>query len=117
MRGMNPVTLLTSSMRSLLLPLVIACSSFAAELEVPEGVQLEKNIEYSNPDGQHLQLDLARPQSAVNCPAVLCIHGGGFRAGTRQGYDGLCVKLAKRGFVAATVTYRLAPAYQFPAAV
>jgi len=117
MRGMNPFTLLTSSTRMLLLSLVIACSSFAAELEVPAGVQLEKNLEYSNPDGQHLQLDLARPQSAVNCPAVLCIHGGGFRAGPRQGYDGLCVKLAQRGFVAATVTYRLAPAYQFPAAV
>ena len=44
-------------------------------------------------------------------------HGGGFRAGTRDGYNGLCLKLAEHGFVAATVTYRLAPKYQFPAAV
>jgi acetyl esterase/lipase len=48
---------------------------------------------------------------------VICIHGGGFRAGTRQGYDGLCIKLAQNGYVAATVTYRLAPKYQFPAAI
>jgi acetyl esterase/lipase len=114
---MSPVTFLTASTRTLLLPLLLTCSSFAADLAVPEDVQLEKDVEYSNPDGQHLQLDLARPKSAVNAPAILCIHGGGFRAGTRQGYDGLCVKLAHRGFVAATVTYRLAPAYQFPAAV
>src|SRR4030095_13339996 len=47
----------------------------------------------------------------------VCIHGGGFRAGTREGYDKLCLTLAERGYVAATITYRLAPAYQFPAAV
>src|SRR6185437_6493094 len=40
-----------------------------------------------------------------------------FRAGSRQGYDGLCIRLAERGYVAVTVTYRLAPKYQFPAAV
>jgi acetyl esterase/lipase len=48
---------------------------------------------------------------------VLCIHGGGFRAGTRDGYDDLCKRLAARGYVAATITYRLAPTHQFPAAV
>ena len=50
-------------------------------------------------------------------PAILCIHGGGFRAGTRQGYDGLCVQLAEQGYVAVTVSYRLAPKYPFPAAI
>ncbi len=79
---------------------------------------LQKNVEYSNPDHQHLQLDIALPQTGAGpFPAVLCIHGGGFRAGTRDGYDGLCRKLAAAGYVAATVTYRLAPKYQFPAAI
>jgi acetyl esterase/lipase len=90
----------------------------AAELVVPENVIFERDVEYSNPDGQHLQVNIARPKGASgNLPAVLLIHGGGFRAGNREGYNGLCVKLAQRGFVAATVTYRLAPKYQFPAAV
>jgi acetyl esterase/lipase len=90
----------------------------AAELNIPNGVVFECALEYSHPDGQHLQLDLARPKNpSVPSPAILCIHGGGFRAGAREGYDSLCVKLAGRGFVAATVTYRLAPKYQFPAAV
>jgi acetyl esterase/lipase len=84
---------------------------------VPEGVTFDQNVEYSNPDGQHLQLDLAWPKGDGPFPAVICIHGGGFRAGTRQGYDGLCIKLAQKGYVAATVTYRLAPKYQFPAAI
>jgi acetyl esterase/lipase/sugar lactone lactonase YvrE len=85
---------------------------------VPEGVSFARGVEYSNPDGQHLQLDIAWPNDRdVRHPAVLCIHGGGFRAGTRDGYDGLCLRLAQRGYIAATVTYRLAPKYQFPAAV
>jgi acetyl esterase/lipase len=85
---------------------------------VPEGVAFEPNVEYSNPDDQHLQLDIARPAKGDGpFPAILCIHGGGFRAGDRQGYDGLCIRLAQHGYVAATVTYRLAPKYQFPAAI
>src|SRR5436309_1747702 len=33
----------------------------AAEPKVPDGVTWEPNVEYSNPDGQHLMLDVARP--------------------------------------------------------
>ena len=86
--------------------------------QVPDSVLFETGIEYANPDGQHLQLDLARPKSAGEpLPAVLCIHGGGFRAGNRQGYDAQCIRLAEKGYVAATITYRLAPKYPFPAAI
>lgn len=81
-------------------------------------VVFEKEIEYSNPDGQHLQLNIARPKEGDGLrPAVLCIHGGGFRAGKRERWDALCQKLAGDGYVAATVTYRLAPKYPFPAAI
>lgn len=89
-----------------------------AQETVPAGVVFEKNIEYSNPDDQHLQLNMARPKEGKGpFPAVICIHGGGFRAGTRDSFNGLCLQLAERGYVAVTVSYRLAPKYQFPAAV
>jgi acetyl esterase/lipase len=48
---------------------------------------------------------------------VLCIHGGGFRAGNRDSYDPLLIKLAGRDYVAVSASYRLAPKYQFPAAI
>src|SRR4051794_35220221 len=81
-------------------------------------VVFETDVEFANPDGQHLKLNMARPGSGPGpFPAVICIHGGGFRAGDRKGYDALCRQLAGRGYVAATVSYRLAPKYQFPAAV
>lgn len=90
----------------------------AADLVVPDSVFFTPGIEYSNPDDQHLQLNLAQPKNGSGLrPAILCIHGGGFRAGHRDGYNGLILKLAQRGYVAATVSYRLAPKYRFPAAV
>lgn len=89
-----------------------------ASVRAQESVVFEKGIEYTNPDDQHLQLNLARPAKGDGpFPAVLCIHGGGFRAGTRDGYDPLIRQLAERGYVAVTASYRLAPKYPFPAAV
>src|SRR5262245_46469939 len=90
----------------------------AADLKVPDNVLFEPDIEYTNPENTHLQLDLARPKDAKGpLPAVLCIHGGGFRAGSRKSYDGLCVKLAQAGYIAATASYRLAPKHPYPAAI
>ena len=113
--------LLPAILRTLasILPLsMIALPSRAADVPVPENVVFERGIEYAKPGGETLQLDLAEPKAGSGpYPTILCIHGGGFRAGTRESYDKLCVTLAGRGYVAATITYRLAPAHPFPAAV
>src|SRR5207237_2680345 len=85
---------------------------------VPDTVTFEAAIEYTKPDNQRLQLNMARPKSGDGpFPAVLCVHGGGFRAGKREGYDAQIVRLAEKGYVAVTVSYRLAPKYPFPAAI
>lgn len=79
---------------------------------------LREGVEYANPDGQHLMLNIALPtENAAPRPAVVCIHGGGFRAGDRKGWNDRCRRLAERGFIAVTIDYRLAPRYPFPAAV
>ncbi|MSR52449.1 MAG: alpha/beta hydrolase [Gemmataceae bacterium] len=100
---------------------LVAASAFAQappKVVVPEGVIFERDIEYANPEGQHLQLNLAKPKEGSGpFPAVLCIHGGGFRAGSREGYNNTAIKLAQNGYVAVTISYRLAPKYQFPAAI
>lgn len=94
-----------------------AVSLFAVSARAGE-IVFDQGIEYSNPNDEHLQLDLARPKDTNKLhPAVLCIHGGGFRAGNRQRWDNLCKQLAEQGYVAATVTYRLAPKHPYPAAI
>jgi len=105
-------------MRITIALLALSLSVFAADLPVPDNVTFTRDIEYANPDNQHLQVNLAQPKTGSGpFPAVVCIHGGGFRAGKRESYDKLCLTLAQQGYVAITVTYRLAPQYQFPAAV
>jgi len=97
---------------------LVALVSGQNALAVPADVIFETGIEYANPDGQHLQLNLARPKQGDGLfPVIACIHGGGFRAGKREDYDAQCVRLARSGYVALTVTYRLAPKYPFPAAI
>lgn len=83
---------------------------------VPDNVIVEPDVEYSRV-GERVAMDIYRPKSPGPHPAVLAIHGGGFRAGTRAGYRALCIRLAQQGYVAATASYRLAPRHQFPAAV
>ena len=84
---------------ALLLLVLAASPSFAAE-----DIVFETGVEYTNPDNQHLRLNIARPAALDKVrPAVLCIHGGGFRAGKRERWDDLCKRLAARGYVAATV--------------
>lgn len=101
----------------MLLSLVLIGRADAAPTE-PDNLIWEEGIVYSTPGGESLALNMARSKTERGLrPAILCIHGGGFRAGKRESYDSQCKGLAEKGFVAVTITYRLAPKNQFPAAV
>ena len=97
---------------------VLSCGLAAQQPpEPPSNVSLEADIEYSNVGGR-MQMDVVRPRAGKGpFPAVVCIHGGGFRAGTRQRYRPIAYYLAQHGYVAAVVSYRLSPMAQFPAPV
>ena len=107
-------------MRLLPAAAILVMAAFVSSAPAAE-VVFEEGVEYANPDNQHLKLNVARPKDTpgggASLPAIVCIHGGGFRAGDRAGWNDRCKKLAERGYVAVTVEYRLAPRYPFPAAV
>lgn len=90
-----------------------AAPATAAALEIVT----ETGIEYAKVGDQTLKLDLARPKAPGKYPGVICIHGGGWRAGDKASLDALTKRLAKEGFVAVTVQYRFAPKDLFPAQV
>jgi acetyl esterase/lipase len=50
-------------------------------------------------------------------PAVITIHGGGWTRGSRHDMASVAMRLAKSGFVAINISYRLAPHHKFPAQV
>ena len=107
-------TVLARMAASLVALALLSCAPVGAQ----EKTVIENDIEYANPDNQHMKLNMARPAEGNGpFPTIVCIHGGGFRAGDRQGYNGAIKMLAEHGYVAVTVEYRLAPKYPFPAAI
>lgn len=90
-----------------------------AEAKAPDDVEFSRDVVYGKGGGEDLKLDLARPKTRPTHPApcVVVIHGGGWSAGKRQDLDNVTWELARRGYVATTIEYRLAPAHRFPAQV
>lgn len=81
-------------------------------------VKTEKNIVFGKGGEVNLELDLAMPAEGKGpFPAVVCVHGGGWKAGNRQQLNALTDVLAKHNFVAITVSYRFAPTHKFPAQI
>jgi acetyl esterase/lipase len=77
----------------------------------------ETDIPYGTGGGHDLLLDILRPDVPVHPPrpAVIWIHGGGWREGSRA--DPPNAMLARRGFVTASVTYRFSDEAVFPAQI
>jgi acetyl esterase/lipase len=101
------------------LPIPISClaQQKAAEPKVPEGVVFEKDVQHGTGGGQPLLLDIARPEKATKAPCIVVIHGGGWRGGNFKQHDTHILEFAKRGYVSATVQYRLVPKGTFPAQI
>jgi pectinesterase len=93
-----------------------------AKDSVPKGVEAARNIVYTTlattPYGKRdLHLDIFRPQKTGKYPAIIMIHGGGWRSGTRQMQVPMAEMLAAKGYVAITVEYQLSLEAKYPAAV
>lgn len=82
-------------------------------------VNEKKNLVYCAVKGRNLHLDAFSPvaKSKSPRPAVLIVHGGGWRSGNRQQHIPLAQRLAALGFVCFTVEYRLSTEALYPAAV
>jgi acetyl esterase/lipase len=106
---------------------ILAMPAVAAADKGPPEVRVRRDLTYGKGGEVDLKLDLAMPaKGAGPYPAIVCIHGGGWRAGKRQDLStrnalidnrSFIELLAGRGYVAVTVSYRLAPAHKFPAQI
>lgn len=84
--------------------------------EIPQDIEEIKDIEYKNINGKSLQLDLYKPANLQDpAPLLVFIHGGAWKSGKRSDYLVYLVDFAKRGFVTATVSYRLLNDGPYPA--
>ena len=84
----------------------------------PKGVKIKKDIVYSRIGTRKLVLDIFYPKkSKQKNPAVLMIHGGGWRSGDRSHNTPTAKLLADNGYVAVSAEYRLSTEATYPAAV
>lgn len=90
-----------------------------ASSRVPSTIKLRKNITYISYGARHLQLDVYSPGSSAHNLGIglVLVHGGGWASGSRQNLAPLALALAEKGYVAATVSYRLSGEAPYPAAI
>ncbi|MFZ6745539.1 alpha/beta fold hydrolase [Undibacterium sp. JH2W] len=93
-----------------------------ARQTLPANVKLLRDLPYVSREGKDLQLDLYSPvASRVTGPtarsAIVLVHGGGWRSGTRDNLGALAIRLAERGYVCAAISYRLSAEARYPAAI
>ena len=74
-------------------------------------------VVYAKWDNEELKCDVYQPQGDGRFPAVLMIHGGAWRSGSKLHYIRHAWALASRGFVAVVINYRHAPSAKFPAQI
>ncbi len=82
----------------------------------PTDIQVDTNISYKEVTGliqphPSSNFNIFYPKLSIDTlkgrPFILLIHGGGFQMGDKRDENDLCQMLAEKGFVAATINYRL----------
>jgi acetyl esterase/lipase len=85
---------------------------------VPANITSKNNLVYCTVNNRDMHLDIFYPTAnKAPLPAVLIIHGGGWRSGDRSQHVPLAQQLAAKGYVAITAEYRLSTEALYPAAV
>jgi acetyl esterase/lipase len=84
---------------------------------IPPGVKVERDIEYVPGGGKARSLDLYLPRESEDkkLPLIVWIHGGAWLGGDKGGCP--AVRFVLRGYVVASINYRLSQEAIFPAQI
>ena len=72
-----------------------------------EAIEIRKDVEFASHAGESLAGNLYVPKAPGKYPAVIAVHGGGWRLANRDNYRHLGAWLAARGYAVFAVTHRL----------
>jgi len=83
-----------------------------------ESLDSYRDVTYAKYGDRTLEMDIYRPKGAWGeLPAIVCVHGGGWGKGSKVNHEKPAQALAARGFVTATISYRLSGEKPFPAQI
>jgi acetyl esterase/lipase len=78
--------------------------------------ELFQDVVYAEAAGEPLRYDHYRPRRVTGpSPVVVLVHGGAWMTGDPSQAAGNALHWARRGIATVSISYRLAPAYHFPA--
>ncbi|WP_068816193.1 alpha/beta hydrolase [Phormidesmis priestleyi] len=78
-------------------------------------VRSTSNIQFSNPGGVPLTLNLYQPLQPGKYPTIVMIYGGAWQRGTPDSNESFSRYMAAHGYVVVAIDYRHAPQFKFPA--
>ncbi len=88
-----------------------------AMINIPDSIEWLKDLPYAAAGEKTLKADIMKPKTyRGKLPAVLLFHGGGWMWGRKEDMTQYAVDLARNGYAAITVEYRLAREALYPAA-
>ncbi len=82
-----------------------------------QNVTVERDVVYAERGEDKLLLDVYQPKTEGPHAAVLVVHGGAWRSGSKAQLMAYAREIASRGHVAFAINYRLAPDHIFPAQI
>ncbi len=94
--------------------LAIACSATLLAPACGDSYVEHAKVSYDPRFGDSTIMDIYGPTGDGPFPAVLMIHGGSWSGGNRTEYSDPAKRLARSGYVAASIEYRLTPAGKYP---
>ncbi len=105
-------------MRNLLLAAALAVCALRAQPAIPPSPIVSEDIEYAATPERKLTLDVYRSKRprAAQLPLVVWIHGGGWLNGSKDNPRQV-LGLIERGYVVASINYRLSGDAIFPAQI
>ena len=83
---------------------------------IPADVEIQRDVTYGKGGEVALKMDIYRPKRCPKepLPVIVYIHGGGWRAGSKDQSAGQLVPFVQRGYCGVSINYRLTPLVRFP---
>jgi acetyl esterase/lipase len=108
---MRPAILLTGA-------LALSAQKQEPPLQIPDSVAVERDLVYARHGSREMHLDLYLPKANTGPrPAVVYIHGGGWKNGNKAAFSRQAAHMAAKGMVGACIEYRLSGEAKWPAAI
>ncbi len=82
-----------------------------------ENVKEQKEIVYLKINNRKLHLDAYYNKTKKQNPAIIIIHGGGWKSGNKSQMENFAVEMASKGYSCFNIEFRLSPEAIYPAAI